>query len=532
MSSRRAEAIRAGAHAYRLAFAAPRLVAIALAVACAAAGVFVAANHPLFPTIAVALYGLWIAMVARWPRSWLFAVPALLPVGFATWTGWIAFEDFDLLVLGAAAGGYLRTAIDDSTSTWVEHSVARIPWLLAAAFGAWSIVALYRGYVDAGAVPPSWFEGYYDPLNSVRVFKGFALAALLWPLFIRAQRTVPATIDFVGAGMTGGCVLASVVVVWERLAFPGFFDFSSDYRVTGPFWEMHVGGAALDGFLVLTFPFVVREWLRARSRGRVLVSVAALLLCGYACLATFSRGLYAGLFVATAALVLMLRIRGRSDDARNIPPIRLIGVIALAAVTIVAAWLSFSRGGYRAVAAVIGVVAIALALVSTLRNARSSRWLPTAIASACVAAMVVFAALQVPKGAYVLYALLFGACAALTWRCRHANDDAGATGAAVALFALVVAAVGVASSWGGVGAASDSIAALTLFGALIGGSMASSRPLWPDDLRTGVRVLATVILLSGAVVVFRPAHTWNRVSQRAGRISRRGSRIGGRSPVC
>src|SRR5206468_5178350 len=146
--------------------------------------------------------------------------PALLPVlGFATWTGWIAFEEFDLLALGTAAGGYFRLGLHDSSAS-VRKSSPRVPWVLAAAFGIWSVFALYRGFVGAGAPMPTWFDGYYDPLNSVRVFKGFAFAALLWPLLVREQRSGNlATTERFGAGMAAGCAVASSIVVWERLAF-------------------------------------------------------------------------------------------------------------------------------------------------------------------------------------------------------------------------------------------------------------------------------------------------------------------------
>ena len=56
---------------------------------------------------------------------------------------------------------------------------------------------------------------------------------------------------------------AALSVLWERLAFTDLLNFSSDYRVTGLFWEMHIGGAALDGFLALTVPFVARDLVRA-----------------------------------------------------------------------------------------------------------------------------------------------------------------------------------------------------------------------------------------------------------------------------
>ena len=84
-----------------------RAVIAAAAAACAAAGVVLAWHYPIAPTLAVAAFLAWIALSWRWPFAWLTVIPALLPIcGLATWTGWFAFEELDLLILGAAAGGY------------------------------------------------------------------------------------------------------------------------------------------------------------------------------------------------------------------------------------------------------------------------------------------------------------------------------------------------------------------------------------------------------------------------------------------
>ena len=56
-------------------------------------------------------------------------------------------------------------------------------------------------------------------------------------------------------GIAIGLGTASLAALWERLAFTDLLNFSSDYRSTALFWEMHVGGAALDGWLLLTIPF-------------------------------------------------------------------------------------------------------------------------------------------------------------------------------------------------------------------------------------------------------------------------------------
>ena len=50
------------------------------------------------------------------PMLWLFLVPALLPViDLAPWTGWLIVEEFDMLVLGAAAGAYASIALRGET---------------------------------------------------------------------------------------------------------------------------------------------------------------------------------------------------------------------------------------------------------------------------------------------------------------------------------------------------------------------------------------------------------------------------------
>jgi hypothetical protein len=75
----------------------------------AAVGALLAWHYPIAPAVAVALFVTWVAANCRWPFVWLVVIPALLPIsGFATWTGWFAFEELDLLVLGAVAAGYAR----------------------------------------------------------------------------------------------------------------------------------------------------------------------------------------------------------------------------------------------------------------------------------------------------------------------------------------------------------------------------------------------------------------------------------------
>ncbi len=50
-----------------------------------------------------------LVICVRFDHAWLLLLPALLPiVDLAPWTGWLTFEEFDIFVLGAAAGAWLR----------------------------------------------------------------------------------------------------------------------------------------------------------------------------------------------------------------------------------------------------------------------------------------------------------------------------------------------------------------------------------------------------------------------------------------
>src|SRR5579872_5877817 len=77
----------------------------------AAASLTLAMHYPLAPAVMTALVLAGWAAFFAWPRLWLLLVPALLPlIGLAPWTGWITFEELDILILAVAAGGYARMA--------------------------------------------------------------------------------------------------------------------------------------------------------------------------------------------------------------------------------------------------------------------------------------------------------------------------------------------------------------------------------------------------------------------------------------
>lgn len=258
-------------------------------------GIFIAAHHPLAPGIALPAFATWAAIAWRWPGAWLFVVPALLPAAsLAPWTGWQMVDEFDLLLLGTLAAGHARLA---------RQGGGRWPWG-ALALLAVALVGLVRGWLDASGAALGWFHSYPDAGNSLRVARGLVYAALCAPLLPAAWGEGEGAARLRG-GMLAGLAIVVAVCLWERWAYPGLLDFAQIYRTTALFWEMHVGGAAIDAYLAFAIPFVAWALHEAKSRAAWLAWALFALALAYAALTTFSRGLYAaallGLLVLGAA---------------------------------------------------------------------------------------------------------------------------------------------------------------------------------------------------------------------------------------
>lgn len=502
-------------------------------------------HYPLGPQAATGLALAAGVVVCAWPHLWLLLLPALLPViGLAPWTGWITFEELDILVLVVAAGGYARMAWANAGGAQRQHrrSLSVLVWLMLGLFALSTATAMFRGFADAGGFVFGWFQGYHEPMNSVRLAKSFFEALLLFPLWQGLYKQNPErSQNLLSQGLMLGLVFAALTTVWERTAFTGLLNFSSDYRTTAMFWEMHVGGAALDGFLALTVPFALRELVVARTPARWGLAAGAMALAAYACLTTFSRGVY--LAIPVGALVFMglhikqqkqrptAPIAGAATAANGPNRAAMTTGLTLATALILitgfgagATWM-FPSSGYRGLVALLTTSALALVLAQVLRGFKFNQWLLGWVLGVMFSLVAMAIAWLTPKGAYVAWGLavvLAAGMLALLRRGAQAHPVSGPLALAGFLTAVAGTAL-VAERWGE--AAGLAHAAPALLGLLAVAVVAGvwRRPLWPESLRWQTTTVCAMAMVGAVIGIFGGG------SYMGERFSTGGQDLGGRT---
>ena len=479
-----------------------RALSALLSGSCLAGAGWLLIHHPVAPAVlAAACAGLGALAMLRFVQWPLWLLPLLPVSGLAPWTGWLVAEEWDLLVLAVAGGGYLHLALEPKdrlpkiARSHDPPSHLPAPWLFMLAYAALTLQAAMQGVHDAGGLWWGWWQGYHEPLNAVRLAKPVIAVLLLLPLWHACCRRDP-----LGASrtlllaMVMLAVVAAVPVWMERAAFVGLTNMSSDYRATGTFWEMHVGGAALDSVLALAAPFVLFALLAARTAGGVVAAAVAAGLVLYAALATFSRIVYVAVPVGLLVCGL-LRLRQGQGQGLGAAAWALLLLALLAG----AAWWLFPVAGYRGVGALLGCFALLLPL-ATAGVTPKQAW-PGVCVGLAAALAVWGASIALAKGAY----LAFAAAWVLGGLALAGGRRLGRVGLVLALggfIGSVAGMVAVAGHWGGIEAArkASAIAAGLLGIALL--AALARRWRWPSTVRWQASVTVAAVGLVAMLAVF------------------------------
>lgn len=435
------------------------------------------------------------ALLWRRPVLWLLALPALLPVlDLAPYTGWFFIEEVDLLLLLTA--GFCYWHLDTKGRRPVFPPLFRFSLLLLAVA---CCIGLWRGLRPLAPIDANALNNYLSPYNALRIGKAwFWSLVLLPPLKQAAGADLEGLRRFLLPGMLIGLLLTAAAAALERWQFPGLLNFASDYRITAPFSAMHTGGAALDGYLAMSFPLLA-IWVfgkqSARSHGAALILLALALYVG---LATFSRGLYlayavAALIVAAIPVTAMMRTGLLRRHWRG-------SLAVVAAAVLIACMLGtvFESSGYRGFGAALALLTAALLLSSQSMQplvVTSSLICGAAIAGGLAWLLPVgeppLAVLKTPYLLFLFCSLAFGVAVCRPRRLLPL--------ASLALAGLSVGAVWIAYHHAGTAALGPSAGLVLMAMAPFAFSVARQRPLWRLE-RRGLTLLMTCSVVLAAVI--------------------------------
>lgn len=281
----------------------PWLIVLLVAIAWTSAG------WPAYAWLVLGVVAAAAAATWRQPAALLVILPAAMPVfDFAPWSGRFYLDEFDLLCAACLSVGLARERPQIFRRRLSGRALVFLAMMLSLAIGA------LKGWGGSLAFDMNSFSSYHSPFNGWRIFKGALWAWLFVAMYRSLVGRQPALGRLLHAGFAIGLGLTVLVVLWERMAMLSLFDFTTQYRVTGPFSVMNKGGAYIECFLAVASAFVIVELATCRSRLLFWGASVLLALAGYAILVTYSRNGFAALGGALLlGIVAAWRSRRRSS---------------------------------------------------------------------------------------------------------------------------------------------------------------------------------------------------------------------------
>jgi hypothetical protein len=302
------------------------------------------AGFPVEPTL-VGIGLLAAAALIAWRPILLFViVPAALPVlDLAPWSGRRGWDEFDMLVLVGLTVAWARVPRPLRVPATPGTVLALVLLLLGLA------VSTARALWPWSTPDLDAFGNPLSPFNALRLDKAAVWAVGLWLLARRLRAAGADPVRAFGTGLVVGLTCTVLWILAERLAFSFLLDFSSDYRIAGPFSAMSLGGAYVECFLAVATPFLLARLLPPLSTLRLVAGAVLLAGASYALMVTYSRGGYLAMAVGVVVLGVASHQPGGPKGQRALVAIALLAVAGAVAYPILQG--SFAQSRLQTVAA-------------------------------------------------------------------------------------------------------------------------------------------------------------------------------------
>ena len=334
--------------------------------------------YPSAPLVLIAALLAYSVVLWVWPFASLLVLPLVLPVlNLAPWSGRLLIEEFDLILLVTVALGCWHGFYGRKSFHIFHRPAVVLISLLTLSY----LISLVIGLLPWQPFDANAWTSYLSHYNSLRIGRGFFWALALLPILLYAVAFDRETaFRLLTTGFIAGLVAVGIVVLWERGVFAtlisgrGFYalinsvlDFTSEYRITALFSEMHTGGSAVDGYIAIAWPFALGALLLYGQRLSYAVLGSAAFGAGaYIAVVTYTRITYAAFAVSLLVFVIGLGLSG----FRRLSARQLLEPVALLIITLALLVYGYQRGGgLTLIAALIlfGTAALAVYCPPTIR---------------------------------------------------------------------------------------------------------------------------------------------------------------------
>ncbi|MFK8050861.1 MAG: hypothetical protein AB8B81_20715 [Halioglobus sp.] len=293
----------------------------------------------------VPLAVLYFCLILLMPRAWLIVLPlATVGLDITPWTGRFAYNELDLLFLLTISSGLILGRYRFKVFAPNLALLVLLAYVLVASlrFTGWGALLIPPG---EGASNP-----YYGVEYSYKVFKGMLWGILLvpmWGYLLAGDKR--RSVYMLVIGVSAAALLLGLTVLWERgtlgILLGGaawyhvvnsLFDLSSSYRVTGIISDMHTGGEAIDGIILLFLPITLYGAIYGRVAWLRIFAAIGFLSIAYVALVGFTRATYAAFAFGLLCLsFLVLFYRHKSNMSLPFPLNFFIGLLGVGAITAV-----------------------------------------------------------------------------------------------------------------------------------------------------------------------------------------------------
>ncbi len=331
-------------------------------------------------------------LVGQWlnPRAWLIFVPVVLAcVDLGAWSGRLLVNEQDALLAVVAGSAVLAGHYKGACSQLGRRTFWPL-WLIALSV----VVGLVRGLLPLAPLDANAWNGYLTTWNALRVGKGIVWGLVYWPLLAtQMQADRSSTESRLGQGFVVALIGFGAFILWERgflddlvtarhlsgLA-ANWLDFSGSFRIAGPSSQMHLGGEAVDGFLILAWPFALWMVLRVGGWVWLLLALTALGLCVYSVIVTFTRMTYFAFGMSLLVLLAVALVAHWRRCAGRLFALIVVPLLALALLLV-----AFRFGGSYALVAFLVALLGGMIVGQIARRALS---LPLVAAGLAIVSMI------------------------------------------------------------------------------------------------------------------------------------------------